>query len=319
MRIFVTRQIDSQVLGIMANAADVEVNVWPEDQPVPHDVLRQVAQEYDVLVTMLTDLITDEIIKNSRVRLVSNMAVGFDNLDLAALSRYRVLATNTPDVLTDATAELAVGLTLSLMRGIESSSQAMRKGQWTGWHPQGFLGSELYGKTVGILGFGRIGQAFWQRISAFGVNGLVWSRRPPNPSAHLQYVDLDTLLQQADVVSIHLPLNDQTHHLIDRNRLQLMKKTAYLINTARGAIIRTEDLIDVLSRYELAGAALDVFDAEPLPSEHALTRLSQVLLTPHIGSATVETRRRMALRVWQNITDFRHNQRPRDLLNPQNW
>jgi len=236
-----------------------------------------------------------------------------------------VYVTNTPGVLTDATADLTWGLILAVTRRIVEADRFVRSGEWyrtgTGWHPLMLLGFEVTGKTLGIIGMGRIGRAVAERARGFKMKVLYYSRRrlPPEEEERLnaRYVDLDTLLRESDIVSIHTPLTPETYRMIGERELKLMKNTAYLINTARGKVVDTDALVRALKEGWIAGAGLDVFEEEPLPPDHPLTKLDNVVLTPHIGSATVETRTRMALMVAENLIEFYKGNVPPNLVNPE--
>ncbi|ABM80711.1 glyoxylate reductase [Hyperthermus butylicus DSM 5456] len=251
--------------------------------------------------------------------------MGYDNIDVECATRLGVYVTNTPDVLTEATAELTWALIFAVARRIVEADSYVRSGEWyrgrTGWHPELMLGMELYGKTLGVIGFGRIGRAV-ARIGAraFNMKVLYYSRRraPQHVERELnaEYVSLEELLKRADIVTIHVPLTPETRGMIGERELRLMKPTAILINTARGAVIDTNALIRALREGWIAGAGLDVFEEEPLPPDHPLTSLKNVVLTPHIGSATREARQAMTCAVLENLLAFRDGKIPPNLVNP---
>ncbi|MBX5467472.1 MAG: DUF309 domain-containing protein [Firmicutes bacterium] len=322
MRVVVARPLDAAVMRQMLERPGVTVEVFEGPGPMTREELVRRLESAEVLVSMLTERIDEDLLRAApALRLVANVAVGFDNFDLAAMTRHRVLATNTPDVLTEATADLAYGLMLALVRGFVRASQAMREGAWRGWSPTAFLGHDLEGLVLGILGFGRIGQAVARRALASRMQ--VWAVPPRHgggdPPPGVRWVSREELVAGADVVSLHVPATPQTYHLCDDAFFASMKPGAWLVNTARGSVVDTAALLRALDSGRLAGAALDVFEEEPLPVDHPLYRYPQVLLTPHIGSATVETRRRMAQRAWDNVVDFLEGRPPRDLLNPEAW
>jgi glyoxylate reductase len=246
--------------------------------------------------------------------------VGYDHLDLDALRRYRVLATNTPDVLTEATAELTWAVMLALTRRVIPARDALLAGAWTHWRLDGFLGTELTGKTLGIVGLGRIGQAVARRAPPFGMTvlGLDPGSRHGTPSG-FPVAPRDVFLARADVVSLHVPLTPETRGLVDEAWLSAMKPGSYLINTSRGAVVDEAALLRALDRGHLAGAALDVFAQEPVDPSHPLVRHPRVVATPHIGSATVETRAAMALKAVSNVEAFWAGQRPPDLIDAAVW
>lgn len=317
VRLFITGRLDSAVYRAICETPGLEVSRWEGPGPIPRALLLERAAEQDALITMLTDQVDEELCAHApHLRIVANMAVGYDNLDLAALSRHGVYATNTPEVLTDATAELTVGLILALLRGIALHADAMRRGQWHGWSPDGFLGTDVAGKVLGIVGLGRIGRAVAQRAAALGMEVVALAPRHERPAFAGQYLSLPNLIEAADVISLHLPANDTTRRFCDAAFFAAMKPNSYFVNTARGSLVDTPALIAGLVSGHLAGAALDVYETEPLPMSHPLFACPNVILTPHIGSATVETRRRMALRAWENVDRVRTGGVPRDLLNP---
>lgn len=271
---------------------------------------------------MLTDIIDEEILASSpRLQIVSNFAVGYDNIDLAAATRHGVMVTNTPDVLTEATAELTWALMLALVRNILPARQIMLEGGWRTWSPAGFLGTELSGKTLGIVGLGRIGQAVARRAPAFNMTVVAMASSRPERSGvdGIPRLPKDQFLAQADLVSLHVPLTPETNRMVNRDWLNAMKPGAFLVNTARGAVVDETALYEALNAGRLAGAGLDVFETEPVGTGHPLALHPKVLATPHIGSATGETRRAMALRAARNIALALNGQRPPDLLNPEVW
>ncbi|MGN6187688.1 MAG: 2-hydroxyacid dehydrogenase, partial [Conexibacter sp.] len=248
----------------------------------------------DALLCMLSDRIDAPFLDaNPQLKVIANYAVGLDNVDLAAARRHGIAVGNTPDVLTDATADLAFALLLAAARRLPQAANAVRQGSWGTWHPDGFLGADLVGATLGIVGAGRIGEAVARRASGFEMRVLKTTSRGGTP--------LETLLEQSDFVSLHVPLTPQTHHLIDADALARMKPTAILVNTARGQVIDQRALIDALHAGTIAGAALDVADPEPLPADHPLLQAPNVLVLPHIGSATIRTRTQMTHLAVDNV------------------
>jgi lactate dehydrogenase-like 2-hydroxyacid dehydrogenase len=286
-RCLVTRRLPGRALDRLAAAHDVDV--WPERGPPPRDELLARVAEVEGLLSMLTDRVDAELLGAApRLRVVSNYAVGVDNLDLAALRERRILVGHTPDVLTDATADLAFALILSVARRLPEGIAAVRAGEWVTWEPDWLLGRDVHGATLGIVGLGRIGSAVARRGAGFGMEVLHAG------GAGAREVSLEELLAEADFVSLHAPLTDETRHLIDEAALRRMKPTAYLINTARGAMVDQDALATALREGWIAGAALDVTDPEPLPSDHPLLDSPNLVVLPHLGSATHATRERMA-------------------------
>ena len=282
-RVFVTRQLQGPALDRLVAEHDVEV--WPERLPPPRSELLARAPELEGLLSLLTDPVDAELIAAApKLRAISNYAVGVDNVDVEAAAVRGIPVGNTPDVLTESTADLAVALMLGIARRLAEGEAFVRAGEWRTWEPALMLGRDLSGATVGIVGYGRIGQAVGRRLEGFGCELLTSTRSE----------DLAGVLERSDFVTIHTPLTPATRGLIDDAALGLMKPTAYLVNTARGPIVDTHALARALHAGELAGAALDVTDPEPLPGDHPLLDAPNLLVVPHVGSATVATRERMA-------------------------
>ncbi len=322
-KLFATRELPGNVFKRLSEYYEVEV--WPEYTAPPYEVLLEKAKQSDALITLLTDKVDCNLLESAqpRLRIVSQYAVGYDNIDTECATRLGVYVTNTPGVLTDATADLTWALIMAVTRRIVEADKFVRSGEWyrsgTGWHPMMLLGFEITGKTLGIIGMGRIGRAVAQRAKGFRMRIIYYdkNRLPEEIEKELgaEYVDLDTLLREADVISIHTPLTPETYHMIGEEQLKKMKKTAYLVNTSRGKVIDTEALVKALREKWIAGAALDVFEEEPISPDHPLTKLDNVVLTPHIGSATWETRTRMADIVAENLIAFAKGEVPPTLVN----
>jgi glyoxylate reductase len=282
MRVFVTRALPGGAVERLAAEHDVEV--WPERLPPPREELLARAPELEGLLSLLTDPVDADLIAAApKLRAISNCAVGVDNIDVEAASARGIPVGNTPGVLTDTTADLAVALMLGIGRRLVEGDAFVRRGEWKTWEPGLLLGRDLYGATVGIVGFGRIGKAVAKRLEGFECELL-----------HTGAVELDELLERSDFVTLHTPLTAETRGLIGADALRRMKPTAYLVNTARGPIVDTEALTAALHAGEIAGAALDVTDPEPLPADHPLVDAPNLLVLPHLGSATHATRERMA-------------------------
>ena len=323
-KVFVTREIPSKGLEMINEYYDVEV--WDKYQAPPYEVILEKARQVDALVTLLTDKIDCNLIKagaSNRLRIISQYAVGFDNIDIECATKNGVYVTNTPGVLTDATADLTWALILATARRIVEADRFVRTGEWyrtgTGWHPMMMLGLEIHGATIGIIGMGRIGRAVAKRARGFDMRVLYYDKyrlsEEVERSLCATYVDLDTLLKESDVVSIHTPLTKETYHLIGEEELRKMKPTAILVNTSRGKVIDTLALAKALKEKWIAGAGLDVHEEEPLPPDHPLTKLDNVVLAPHIGSATHKTRTRMATLVAENLIAFLKGEIPPTLVN----
>jgi len=322
-RVFVTRQLPEAPLRRLEEY--YKVDIWPEYTAPPYEVLLEEARRSDALVTLLTDRVDCNLIESSqpRLRIIAQYAVGYDNIDLDCATKHGVYVTNTPGVLSDAVADFTWGLILAVTRRIVEADQFVRTGEWyrtgTGWHPLMLLGFEVTGKTLGIVGMGRIGREVARRARGFKMRILYYDkyRLPEEVEKELgaEYVDLDTLLRESDVVSLHVPLTPETYHLIGEEELKKMKNTAYLINTARGKVVDTEALVRALEEGWIAGAGLDVFEQEPLPPDHPLTKFRNVVLAPHLASGTWDTRTRMAEIVVENLIAFYKGEVPPTLVN----
>lgn len=254
---------------------------------------------------LLDDPITREIIAAApNLKVVSNMAVGVDNIDLAACTERGIPVGHTPGVLTDGTADLTLALLLSVCRQLPTAAEDARQGRWSSWNPTGWLGLDLKGATVGIVGLGQIGTAVAERIAGFG-SKLIFTSKNPKPEQaqklNARQVDLEELLQTSDIICLHTALTDQTRGMIDSSAFKIMKESAILINAARGPVVNTEDLVQALKSGQIRAAGLDVTDPEPLPPDHPLYQLENCLITPHIGSATFQTRKSMAEIALQNL------------------
>jgi glyoxylate reductase len=285
MKVFVTRALPGGAIDRLA--AEHEVEVWPEALPPPRDELLACVREVQGLLALLTDRVDAELMDAApNLRSISNYAVGVDNIDVDAATARGIPIGNTPGVLTDTTADLAVALMLGIGRRLVDGDAYVRRGEWRTWEPDQLLGRDLHGATVGIVGFGRIGQAVARRLEGFECTILHTSRSGG--------VGFEELLERSDFVSVHTPLTPETRGLIDADALRRMKPTAYLVNTARGPVVDTEALAAGLHAGEIAGAALDVTDPEPMPADHPLLDAPNLLVLPHLGSATHATRERMA-------------------------
>ena len=322
-KLYITRELFEEAVKRLDEVYDYEV--WDRYEPPPYDYLLRKLPEYDAVVTLLSDRIDCNLIEriSHRTRIISQYAVGYDNIDIECATRKGIYVTNTPGVLTEATADLTFALLLSVARRIVESDHFVRWGEWkrtkTGWHPHMMLGTEVHGKTIGIIGFGRIGREVAKRARGFNMKILYYDpvRAPEDleKSLNAEYVDLDTLLSRSDFITIHVPLSKETRHMINEDKFKKMKRGAILINTARGGIINTDALVKALEEGILAGAGLDVYEEEPLDPNHPLTRFKNVVLVPHIGSATRETRLAMANLVVDNLLAFARGEVPPTLVN----
>lgn len=313
--VLLTRRIPSAVLGRLEAACDVDVHAG--DGPIPRaELLSRVAGK-QALLCLLTDRVDDEVLNaGTDLRIVANIAVGYDNIDVRAAAARGIVVTNTPDVLTEATAELTWALILAVTRRIPEGDRLVRKGAWKGWALDFMLGMELRGKRLGIIGLGRIGAAVASRAPAFGMSvahcsiGAAWgSSTSPLQLPEVVALPFDELLATSDVVSLHVPLTPATRHLIDRRALARMKRSAYLVNTSRGPVIDEDALAWALGERLIAGAALDVYEREPAVNEGLLSQ-ENVVLAPHLGSATTETRTAMADLAVRNVLTVLGGQPP---------
>ncbi|WP_457627803.1 2-hydroxyacid dehydrogenase [Oceanithermus sp.] len=314
-RVFVTRSLPGTALDELRQTG-YRVDVWPEFLAPPREVLLERVRGAAGLITMLEDRVDAELMDAAGpgLKVIAQYAVGLDNIDLEAAKKRGIVVTHTPGVLTDATADLAFALLAAAARRVVEGHDYVRRGEWKTWHPELLLGPELHGATVGVVGFGRIGQAFAHRARGFEMKVLYTSRRPkPEAEAALaaERVELDELLARADFVSLHTPLTPETHRLMNAERLARMKEGAVLVNTARGKVVDTEALLDALEHGPLFAAGLDVTDPEPLPAGHPLSRHPRVVVTPHIGSAGHATRLHMAEMVARDVLAVLQGRPPR--------
>jgi glyoxylate reductase len=301
-RVFVTRGLPGPALQQLA--AQTDMHLWPGPGPLGADALRAHVRDCEGLLCVLTDRVDAALLDAApKLRVISSCSVGVDHVDVPTLTHRGIPLGHTPGVLTEATADLAFALLLSAARRLPEAERFMREGQWTPerrWEPELLLGRDLHGATLGLLGLGAIGQAVARRALGFGLRVIGWTpsgRRVPGVAS----AEFDEVLQQSDFISLHLALNEHTRHLINAAALTQMRRHAVLINSARGALIDESALTAALQDGRIGGAALDVFEQEPLPADHPLLRLPNVLVAPHIGSATLETRSRMAQRAVDNL------------------
>jgi len=301
--VFLTRVLPTPVMHRLKTLFDLKYNV--RDRPITKAELMRGLRGRPALISMLSDPVDEEVIGgHPRLKVIANYAVGYNNIDLKAAAAREIVVTNTPGVLTEATADLTWALILSLARRVPEADRFVRTGRWTGWNPTQLLGMEVSGKTLGIIGMGRIGRAVAERAAGFGMRLIYHNRRrlppPVEKRFRVAYRPLSRLLAAADIVSLHVPLASETRHLIDRRAFDVMKSTALLINTARGPVVDEMALATALRKGRIAGAGLDVFEEEPRVQK-GLLNLPNMVLLPHLGSATVETRIRMGWMVIENI------------------
>jgi glyoxylate reductase len=318
-KILVTGRLPGDVLSVLAERFEVESQ--KEDRPMERQRLLDAVGDRDGLLCMITDSIDEELLSHApRLKMIANMGVGYNNIDVRAATSRRIPVSNTPGVLTEATADLAFTLLLAIARRVVEGDRRVRAGEFRFWAPFLFLGREISGKTLGIIGMGRIGKAVAQRARGFDMP-VMYHNRSRIESAEEDrlgagYVSMEELLRKSDFVSLHVPLTAETRHLIGSREIGLMKPSAYLINTARGPVVDEQALLGALQAGQIAGAALDVYEHEPALTP-GLTLLDNVILLPHVGSATLETRTRMASMAVQNLIAGLSGQTPPNLINPE--
>ena len=315
-RVYVTRELPPQAMALLRASPHVTaLTVNRHDRPATRAELLEGVADCDCLLSQIDAEVLDA---NPALRLVANYAVGFNNVDVEAATRAGVPVSNTPDVLTECTADFTWALLLAVTRRVVAGDRCMREGRYPGWSPQFMLGSQVHGKTLGIVGLGRIGAAVARRAQGFGMRLLYSSPRPKPIAAELgaRHVPLETLLAESDVVSLHTYMDASTHHLIDAAALSRMRPTAFLLNVARGPIVDERALVAALQAGQLAGAGLDVFEREPAMAP-GLAELDTVVLAPHLGSATHETREAMGRIAVENVLDVLAGRAPRSCVNPE--
>ncbi|MEA5078341.1 MAG: D-glycerate dehydrogenase [Anaerolineaceae bacterium] len=304
-KVFVSRKIQQPALALLEKEA--QVDVWPLETPPSEQTFIEKASQVDALFTLLSDPISDAVIqagKQAHLKVISQMAVGFDNIAVRAATAAGIPVGHTPGVLTETTADFAWALLMAAARRVVESHNEVQQGIWRAWGPEVLCGADVFGATLGLIGFGRIGQAMARRASGFNMKVLYTQRHrdlEAEQRLNAQFVPLEELLQRADFVSLHAYLSPETKGLMGAAQFAQMKPGAIFVNTARGAMVDAQALYNALVSGHLAAAALDVFDPEPIPAGHPLLRLPNVVITPHIGSASTQTRARMAIMTAENI------------------
>lgn len=315
--IYITRKLPEEAVKPLQDK--FIVRMWDEEEiEVPEDVLRVEMKEADALWTTLSDKISRELIETSpKLKVISNLAVGFNNIDIEAAKEHDIIVTNTPDVLTEATADLAFALLLASARRVTEADRVLRGGEWKSWTPMKLTGMDVFGATLGVIGMGRIGEAAARRAKGFDMR-VLYHNRSRKPEAEMefgfQYAELDTLLKESDFVLVFAPLTPETTNMIDEKELALMKETAILLNVARGGIVNEDALYHALKNGVIWGAGLDVFEVEPVPLDHPLLTLPNVTVLPHIGSASIRTRLAMMQMNMQAITDVLEGREPKNKI-----
>jgi glyoxylate reductase len=304
--------------AILAEAG--EVVAYPPDRPLDEANIRQAAEGCIGIVSQLMDPIGDTVLSTPGLKIVSNVAVGFDNIDLAAATAHKVMVTNTPGVLDDATADFAFTLIMATARRIVEADSFTRQGRFRGWAIDMMLGADVHGATLGLIGVGRIGRGVAHRAKGFNMRVLYYDPQPLPPEAerdlNAMRVEIGNLLAESDFVSVHVPLTQQTHHLLSTPQFAQMKRTAILINTSRGPVVDEAALVEALKAKKIAGAGLDVYEREPAVHP-GLIPMPNVVLAPHIASATVRTRSEMSQMAARNLAMGIRGGRPANLLNPE--
>jgi glyoxylate reductase len=318
-KVLVTRKIYERPLQLLREKTEVTLNA--EDRSMTPEEIMTALPGKTGLLAMGGDPVTAKVLATGKdLKIVANNAVGFNNIDLNAATRLKIAATNTPDVLTDTTADLTFALILGVARRIAEADRFVRAGKWTGWTPSLMIGRDVHDKTLGIVGLGRIGSAVARRGQGFNMRVVYYDIRRLDPAVEqqhqLRFMPLRDLLGISDFVTFHVPLTPETKHLIGAEELGLMKKTAYLINASRGAVVDEQALVEALRSGKIAGTGLDVFEAEPKVTPELL-QMENTVLVPHIGSATDETREAMALRAVNNILAVIRGETPPNILNPE--
>lgn len=302
-KVFVTRAIPEKGLALIRSACDADI--WDAPLPPPRAVLLERVRGVDGILSLLTDKIDATVMDaaGTQLKVISNYAVGYDNIDISEAAARGIAVGNTPGVLTETTADFAFALLLAAARRVVEGDKFVRAGKWKTWEPRLLLGTDVHGATLGLVGFGRIGQAVARRAAGFGMR-ILYHQRHASPAADAlgaEPVDFDTLLRESDFVSLHVPLNDETYHLLDIRAFRLMKNTAVLINTARGGVVDPAALYAALKNGEIAFAALDVTEPEPILPDDPLLTLENIIITPHLGSASHAARDKMAVMAAENL------------------
>jgi glyoxylate reductase len=319
-RVFVTRRIPKEGLDLLK--MKYEVDVWADEYPPSTEEIVKRSSECSGIITLLSDKINGDILDRlPNLRVIAQYAVGYDNIDIKEATRRGIVVTNTPGVLTETTADLAWALIMATSRRVVEADRFVRQKKWNvAWGPQFLLGTDIYGSTLGIVGMGRIGQAVARRASGFDMKLLYFSRTRNETfeqESGADYVDLKTLLREADIVTLHVPLTAETTHIIGKDELESMKEDSVLVNTSRGQVVDEDALYDALKDGKIGSAGLDVFREEPIPKESPLLGLDNVVVAPHIGSASRKTRATMARMCAENLIASIEGERPPNIVNPE--
>ncbi|MFE8696131.1 2-hydroxyacid dehydrogenase [Cytobacillus sp. FJAT-53684] len=319
-KVFITRKIPTHLLNKLEEVC--EVSIWNhEDTPVPRKVLEEKIVDAVGLFCLLTETIDEELLqKADNLKVISNMAVGYNNINVDAASKKGIIVTNTPGVLTETTADLTFALLMATARRIPEASDYLRDGKWSTWSPMQLTGQDIYNSTIGIIGLGRIGEALAKRAKGFNMNILYYNRSrklEAEKELGLQYSTLENLLKESDYVCIMTPYTPETKNMIRKEHFKLMKDTSIIINTARGGIVNENDLYHALDNGEIWAAGLDVFEQEPVPMDHPLLTMPNVVTLPHIGSASIATRIKMANVAVNNMLQALNGEIPENIVNKE--
>lgn len=320
-KVYITRQIAQKALDMIAQVT--EMKVWSEELPPPREVLLAEAQNVDGMLTLLTDKIDATLMEAApRLKVISNLAVGYDNIDVPEATRHGIVVGNTPEVLTETTADFAFALLMAAARHVAEADAFTRKGRWKTWEPMVMLGQDIHHATLGIVGLGRIGMEIAKRAKGFNMKVLYYDaiRRSEEEERQLgieHIPELSTLLSQSDFISLHTPLTPQTHHLIGAAQFAIMKPTAILVNTSRGPVVDQKALYEALKSRQIFAAAIDVTEVEPIPPDDPLLTLDNIIISPHIASASVITRTNMATMAAENLIAGLSGQIPPNCVNPE--
>jgi glyoxylate reductase len=320
-KVYVTRHLFKEAVDVLDEYVDAEIFEGDED-PVPRSLLLEKVRDVDGLLCLITERIDREVLDaGKKLKVVSNCAVGYNNVDVEEATKRGIYVTNTPGILTETTADCAFALMMAVSRRIVEGDKNIRAKKWIhAWGLRMFVGADVHGKTLGIVGLGRIGVAMTHRAKGFNMKVVyydVFRRKDLEEQLGIEYLPLNELLANSDFVSIHVPLSDDTHHFIGREQLSRMKKTAYLVNTSRGSVVDEAALLKALRNKTIAGAAIDVFEQEPIDPNSGLIGLDNIVMTPHIASASIDTRTAMAVMAARNLVTALQGKEPPNCVNPE--
>jgi glyoxylate reductase len=317
-KVYITRSVPQAIINRLSDHC--EIRMWErDDTPVPREILEKEIENIDGLLCLLTETIDDGLLNHAKnLKIIANIAVGFNNIDIESATKRGIMVTNTPGVLTETTADLTFGLLMATARRLIEASDNLKNGDWKSWSLMQLTGQDVYGAKLGIIGLGRIGEALVKRAKGFDMEVLYYNRSrkvEKEKELGITYASLNDLLKESDFVCIMTPYSDETKNLINTRQLALMKENAILVNTARGGIVNETALYEALKNKVIWGAGLDVFEVEPVPLNHPLLTLPNVVTLPHIGSASIATRMKMANLAVENLISGLKNGKPRNLIN----